>query len=260
MRIGFALNEALLLLTALAALLALAWRMRRRRDRQARKPWWVEWGAEFLGVLLLVTGCRVALADWMVVPTGSMEPTVRVGDRLLINHLAYGPRLPFVNTAIPMGQPQRGDVVVFRSWRDASEFWVKRVIALPGDEVRFVHDVVAVNGEPLSAVMVGAGERPEDQGQFLLRERSAGREHLIKLNPAIGGRLPMVEGAPHCAQDAPDAWHCTVPPGHLLVMGDNRDNSADSRVYGFLPIKEVYGRADRVLVNFSEWSRFNIPL
>ncbi len=260
MRIGFALNEALVLLTSLAALLALAWRLRRRRNPQAGKPWWVAWGAEFLGVLLLVTGCRVALADWMVVPTGSMEPTVRVGDRLLVNHLAYGPRLPFTNTAIPIGQPQRGDVVVFRSWRDASEFWVKRVIALPGDEVRFVHDVVAVNGEPMSAEMVGAGERPEDQGQFLLRERSSGREHEIKLNPVIAGRMPMSIGSPDCAQDAPDAWHCKVPAGHLLVLGDNRDNSSDSRVFGFLPMKEVYGRADRVLVNFSEPSRFNLPL
>lgn len=259
MRIGFALNEGLALLALLTGLLSAAWRWR-RSHKGAPKPWWVTWGAEFFAVIALVFGCRVALADWMVVPTGSMEPTVRVGDRLLINHLAYGPRLPFTNTALPMGEPQRGDVVVFRSWGDASEFWVKRVIGLPGDEVRFERDSAAVNGAPLEVQAVQRGQRLDDMGQWLLRERVAGREHLIKMNPALAGRLPMAVGAPLCEQDAPDAWHCTVPPGQLLVLGDNRDNSADSRVYGFLPEREVYGRADRVIFNFKEMGRFWRPL
>src|SRR5690349_15514785 len=113
--IGFALNEALAVGAVATGALSLAWwRLQRRRGAQRAKPWWVSWGAELFTVVALVFGCRVALADWMHVPSGSMEPTLRVGDVLLIDHLAYGPRLPFTNTALPLGAPRRGDVVVFR--------------------------------------------------------------------------------------------------------------------------------------------------
>ena len=101
MALGFALNEALAAATAVSGALAWAWWWRRRRNAQSPKPWWVSWGAELFTVIALVFGCRVALADWMHVPSGSMEPTLQVGDVLLINHLAYGPRLPFTNTTSP---------------------------------------------------------------------------------------------------------------------------------------------------------------
>ncbi|MED5621243.1 signal peptidase I [Ideonella sp. BN130291] len=255
MRIGFSLNEVLALLTAATALLAVLWRLR-RRARPGGKPGWLAWGADFFGVVALVFGCRVALADWKVVPTGSMEPTVRVGDVILINHLAYGPRLPFTNTALPLGRPQRGDVVVFRDPKDASGYLVKRLVGLPGDQVRFVRDVVSVNGEPLSAAVLGAGERAEDLGHWLVREQSAGRERTIKINPVLQGGMPMAVNAPDCVNEAVGEWHCKVPAGHYLMLGDNRDNSADSRVFGFVPEQELYGRADRVIFNYKELSRF----
>ena len=255
MKIGFALNEILALLTLLTGGLSLAWWYLRRHGRTC-KPWWVGWGAELFTVVALIFSCRVALADWQRVPTGSMEPTLRVGDMLLINHLAYGPRLPFTNTALPLGQPQRGDVAVFRYPLDVSTFYVKRIVAVAGDRVEFRDGIVAINGQPTQVSDLGWGEHPADRGQRLLVERVAGREHAIKLNPFVLGRLPQSIGAPDCVEQRPGTWDCTVPQGKLLAMGDNRDNSADSRSWGFLDEREVYGRVDRVLFNYLEFSRF----
>jgi signal peptidase I len=235
--------------------LTLAWSLLRRRGR-SEKPWWVHWGADFFTVIALVFTCRVALADWQRVPTGSMEPTLRVGDMLLINHLAYGPRLPFTNTAIPMGEPKRGDVAVFRYPPDVSVFYVKRIVALPGDSVVFRDGVVAVNGEALQAQDLGWGEREDDKGQRLFTETLAGLQHPIKINPFVQGRMPMGIGAPDCQNERPGAWQCTVPAGHYLALGDNRDNSSDSRVWGWVPEGDIYGRVDRVLFNYLEGNRF----
>jgi len=259
MKIGFALNELLAVLLLITGTLTLAWRLLRRRGRyraEDRKPWWVHWGADFFTVIVLVFTCRVALADWQRVPSASMEPTLRVGDMLLINHLAYGPRLPFTNTALPMGMPARGDVVVFRYPPDVSQFYVKRIVGLAGDVVQFEDGAVAVNGQPFQVQDHGWGSRADDQGQRLLTETIAGESHTIKLNPFVLGRMPMAIAAPDCVNERPGRWRCTVPAGHLLALGDNRDNSADSRAWGFVPEAEVYGRVDRVLFNYVEWSRW----
>lgn len=255
MKIGFALNEVLALLALVTGLLSLAWWRQRRRGRRD-KPWWVSWGADFFAVCALVFGCRVALADWQRVPSASMEPTLRVGDLLLINHLAYGPRLPFTNTAIEFGKPARGDIAVFRYPPDVSQFYVKRIVGLPGDRVTFRDGGVAVNGEPPKLADQGWGTHEADTGQRLLREALAGREHEIKLNPFVLGRAPMTIGEPHCRSQRAGAWECTVPAGHLLALGDNRDNSADSRAWGFVPEREIYGRVDRVLFNYLEGGRW----
>lgn len=255
MKIGLALNEVLALLLLVSGSLSLAWWAMRRRGR-TRKPWWVHWGADFFAVIALVFTCRVALADWQRVPSGSMEPTLRVGDMLLINHLAYGPRLPFTNTAIPMGRPQRGDIAVFRYPPDVSQFYVKRIAALAGDRVVFRDGLQAVNGEPVQAEDLGWGDHAADQGQRLYRERLGGREHRIKLNPFVMGRAPMAGGGDDCQSERPGAWQCTVPAGHFLAIGDNRDNSSDSRVFGFVDERELYGRVDRVLFNYLEGGRW----
>ena len=251
-----------------AAASGVCWLLARRRREQhaARKPLWVRWGAELFGVLALVLGCRVALADWPNVPTGSMEPTVRVGDYLLVNKLAYGPRLPFTNTAIEFGRPQRGDVVVFRYPLDVSILYVKRLVGLPGDVVAYSHGVVSVNGQPYHAVVEPSpAVRPEDRGQVFVHETAAGSERTIKLDARHPGALVAPQAwlsawPDACQVTAADAWRCTVPDGRYLMMGDNRDNSADSRVWGFLDHHEVYGKAVRVLVNFSDLKRAFLPL
>jgi signal peptidase I len=129
----------------------------RRAGAAPRKPWWVSFGAELYVVVGLMFSCRVAVADWPRVPSGSMEPTLRVGDYLLVNHLAYGPRLPFTNAAIEFGQPQRGDVVVFRFPLDVSQFYVKRLVGLPGDVVAFRDGAVTVNGEAFDVQVIAEG-------------------------------------------------------------------------------------------------------
>jgi signal peptidase I len=264
MQIGFSVNEVLCLLSLASGACWLAWKRRLRREPlPERKPLWVAFGAELFVVIALMFTCRVAVADWPKVPSGSMEPTLRVGDYLLVNHLAYGPRLPFTNTAIEFGQPERGDVVVFRFPLDVSEFYVKRLIGLPGDVVRFRDGVVSVNDQPPQAEQVSDGSADdtptEDRGQWLLRETLPSQQHLIKINPFVQGRLPLdlkqPELAQNCRVESASTWECTVPAGRYLMLGDNRDGSADSRVWGFLPHEQVYGKAVRVLFNLSDFKR-----
>lgn len=261
LQLGFSINEILALATLSTGSCWVAWKLRKRRlgGEPDKKPLWVSFGSELFVVVALMFTCRIAVADWPKVPSGSMEPTLRVGDYLLVNHLAYGPRLPFTNTAIEFGQPKRGDVVVFRFPADVSEFYVKRLIGLPGDVVRFERGAVSVNGAPFDVQVVSEGTdvtaAPEDRGQWLLNETAAGNSRTIKVNPFVMGRLAPSGMGADCTTEGPTTWQCTVPTGQYLMMGDNRDNSADSRVWGFLPHGQVYGKAVRVLFNLSDLSR-----
>jgi signal peptidase I len=265
LQIGFSINEILFLATLGTGICWAVWRHRLRRLAGAapqRKPLWVSFGAELFVVVALMFTCRIALADWPKVPSGSMEPTLRVGDYLLVNHLAYGPRLPFTNTAIELGQPQRGDVVVFRYPLDVSQFYVKRLVGLPGDKVSFRDGAVSINGAPIDAEMLGDGGEAaavEDRGQWLVREHAGAGARTLKINPFLQGRMTLNMDAPglaaHCTNERAGAWDCTVPAGHYMMLGDNRDNSADSRVWGFLPHEQVYGKAVRVLINFGDLKR-----
>lgn len=257
--IGFGILEILSIVTAASGLcLLLAWILRRRLA--GRRPLWVRWGAELFVVVGLVLAGRVALADWQRVPSGSMEPTLRVGDYLLVDKLAYGPRLPFTNTAFDWGEPQRGDVVVFRFPQDVSQMYVKRLVGLPGDVVRYRAGAVSVNGEPFHVdIDHGPARRPEDHGQLLVREAAAGSDRTIKVDAQHPGAhvepSAWMADRDHCQVQSRQLWTCTVPPGRYLMMGDNRDNSSDSRVWGFLDGREIYGKAARVLVNFSDLHR-----
>jgi signal peptidase I len=213
------------------------------------------WGAQilqFAAALLIVFLAKGALAEPFYVPSGSMEPTLLIGDALLASKYPYGygtASLP-IQINLPESRrvfgetPKRGDVVVFRWPGDSSQAWVKRVVGLPGDRVQMRQGQLFINDHAASLTPDGTGEAEDDNGGVepayrYIETLPGGVAHLIfKLRD--NGRL----------DNTPEV---TVPPGHLFVMGDNRDNSADSRVpvrdggVGLLPIDNLIGRADAVV-------------
>lgn len=178
---------------------------------------------QLLWFIALMLCFRSSFADWYDVPTGSMKPTIVEGDRILVNKMAYRLDLPFTDISLmKTGEPQRGEIVVFNS-KAAENRLVKRVVGLPGDVVSLNRNRLTINGKQLTYRST----------EVMLTEAIDGNTHTIQLAPPTTSRHtfgPVV-----------------VPEGHILVLGDNRNHSADSRYYGFIPQEELVGRASRVL-------------
>lgn len=186
----------------------------------------------FIGLMLVF---RSAVADWNTVPTGSMKPTIVEGDRILVDKMAYDLRFPFTNISmLKLADPQRGDIVIFDS-KVSDIRLVKRVIGLPGDTVAMKDNVLNINGKTLNYQTVSSLDKSEDL---------FGLAHQIRTHPN-GSRLSSFQGV-------------KVPQGHYLVLGDNRDNSADSRVIGFVPRNEIVGRSKTVVMSFN-YDNYYIP-
>jgi signal peptidase I len=218
----------------------------------ARAREWVRSIIQFALVLAVLTAAKIAIAEPYYVPSGSMEPTLLIGDELLATKYAYGysaASLP-ASTVLPTTErilgalPERGDIVVFRSPGDRSQFWVKRVIGLPGDRIALHAGRVWINGSPMPVRADGTGEMEIDNGSTAQAPRfietlPGGREHAI---------FKITRDGPY-----DDMREVTVPPGHVFVMGDNRDNSADSRVpvadggVGMLPTGNLVGRVNTLV-------------
>lgn len=191
----------------------------------------------FIGFLLLLFIFRGAIADWNPVPTGSMKPTILEGDVIFVNKMAYSIRLPFTDISlVEYGQPERGDIVVFNS-EAANKRMVKRVIGLPGDKIALRGNRLYINDQSAEYEPAEiAGLRMEDSEEgFYLFEEDLMPEHLIQIKPTLStlGTIKPV----------------TVPENHYFVMGDNRDNSADSRYYGFVPEEEIIGKATNIILS-----------
>lgn len=210
---------------------------------------------EYRGLLLFISLMfvfRSVVADWNTVPTGSMQPTIVEGDRIWVDKMAYDLRIPFTHISVwHRGEPQRGDIVVFDSAR-ADKRMVKRVIGLPGDVVAMVNNRLSINGMPLDYAPDHAITGIE--GSLAFDEQLPERDHPIYLRP--GERTPLSNFGP-----------VQVPEGQFLVLGDNRDRSADSRVYGFIPRNEIVGRSRSVVMSLDyddyylpRSERFLIPL
>ena len=231
----------------------------RLRDEKLRQPWWLEYTASFFPVILAVFVVRSFVVEPFKIPSGSMVPTLLVGDFILVNKYEYGLRLPIVNTKVTDGKPlSRGDVVVFRYPKDESVDYIKRVIGLPGDTVAYEDKKLTINGKPVPETPLPDyfdDERIGYAKQF--EEDLDGRKNRILNNPAVPPFIVGAEDFPYrdnCKYDARGVT-CKVPPGNYFMMGDNRDNSADSRYWGFAPDKNIVGRAFFIWMNFSNLKR-----
>ncbi|KQQ97125.1 signal peptidase I [Massilia sp. Leaf139] len=193
----------------------------------------------FILFMLLFGVFRTAVADWNPIPSASMRPNLLEGDVVFVNRLAFNVKVPLTDHVITeTGEPQRGDVVTFSSPRDGTRL-IKRLIALPGDVVEMRDEVLVINGQPARYDSVQQVTEPLGAAQvpaLRLVEHSDGRTRRVQLIPRID--TPLRDFGP-----------VTVPPGQYMMLGDNRDNSIDSRYYGFVPRNLLIGRAERVLVS-----------
>jgi len=249
----------LLVVTGLVWLLDIAF-LRKRRARDAKEPWWVEYSVSFFPVILIVFLLRSFLVEPFKIPSSSMVPTLLVGDFILVNKFTYGVRLPVLNRkVVELGNPQRGDVMVFRYPEDPSLDYIKRVVGLPGDRIEYRNKRLTINGTPVPVRQIDdylSRERMQFSRRYI--ETLGGVEHEILLDedaPALmtpGRSFPF---ASNCNYNS-SGLTCTVPAGHYFMMGDNRDNSSDSRVWGFVPDENIVGKAFFIWLNLNELGRF----
>ncbi|HLU15977.1 MAG TPA: signal peptidase I [Burkholderiaceae bacterium] len=228
-------------------------------DKANRAPWWIEYGVSFFPVILFVFVLRSFVVEPFRIPSGSMLPTLQNGDLILVNKFQYGIRLPVLDKKIvEVGQPQRGDVVVFRYPVDPSVDYIKRVVGVPGDVVQYRNKVLSINDVPIEQTRNGDYFEP-DRGVYISRytEQLGKQPHDILLNRRAGQQFMAISDFPfreNC--DYSNAGvRCVVPDGHYFTMGDNRDNSLDSRYWGFVPDENIVGRAFFIWMNFSAPSR-----
>lgn len=220
------------------------------RTDAVRDPIIVEYARSFFPVLLVVLVLRSFLVEPFRIPSESMLPTLEVGDFIVVNKFSYGVRLPVTNTQlIEFDDPERGEVVVFRYPRRPSVNYIKRIVGLPGDTVAYYNRRVFVNGDPVPLDRVGEyvppGSGPMETTLLEFRERLGDVMHSVLLDP--GARSPEGE--------------FVVPEGHYFVLGDNRDHSNDSRVWGYVPEENLVGRAEMIWMHWDwngggpDWSR-----
>lgn len=229
------------------------------RQALLQQPWWLDWTAGLFPVILAVFVLRSFLFEPFKIPSGSMIPTLHVGDLILVNKFHYGVRLPVVNTKIIDNHaPERGDVMVFRYPPQPTLDYIKRVVGVPGDEVAYLNKRLTINGQA-----VETQAQPEFFDADSLRYSQQWRETLGErrynvLNdegrPAFVGGASEFPGREGCHYSA-EGVVCKVPAGHYFMMGDNRDNSLDSRYWGFVPESHIVGKAFFVWMNFGNLGR-----
>ena len=229
------------------------------KARLLQQPWWLDWTAGLFPVIAVVFVLRSFLFEPFKIPSGSMSPTLQVGDLILVNKFHYGIRLPVINKKIiPNHDPQRGDVMVFHYPINPQVDYIKRVVGVPGDEVSYLNKQLRINGQPVP-------ETP--QPDYYVDERHVyehafeedlnGVKHRILIDPDRPAGVTPFNGFPfkdNCQYSA-EGVVCKVPAGQYFMMGDHRDDSQDSRYWGFVPDENIVGRAFFVWMNFGDLGR-----
>ena len=227
--------------------------------RLIMQPWWLDWTAGLFPVIIVVFLLRSFLFEPFKIPSGSMIPTLLINDLILVNKFHYGVRLPVINTKILNNHsPQRGDVMVFRYPPKPSLDYIKRVVGVPGDEVAYLNKKLTINGQALQKTSL-PDFFDEDTMRYARQFSEVTGNHSYRLlnddeRPAF---IPGTEDFPfkqNCRYSS-EGVVCKVPEGQYFMMGDNRDNSLDSRYWGFVPEKNIVGKAFFVWMNFGNLKR-----
>ena len=240
------------------------------KERLIMQPWWLDWTAGLFPVIAVVFILRSFLFEPFKIPSGSMIPTLWVGDLILVNKFHYGVRLPVINLKITDGYPvERGDVMVFRYPPKPNLDYIKRVIGLPGDEIAYLNKQLTINGQPAPKTPL-PDFFEEDSLRYIkqfeeripLGDKAEASVTSVRLHRLLNDadRPAFVPGADefifkdNCRYTV-EGVTCKVPEGHYFMMGDNRDNSLDSRYWGFVPEKNIVGKAFFVWMNFGNLKR-----
>lgn len=195
---------------------------------------------QFIVFILLMSIFRSAVADWYTVPTGSMKPTIKEGDRIIVDKMAYDLKIPFTQVSlVALREPQRGDIVVFESFA-ANNRLIKRMIGLPGDTIEMRDEKLFINGKALKYQLFN-----QNTDQLFVTEQLDSINHIVRIDQNKSNQLSSFSSI-------------IVPKDHYLVLGDNRRNSSDSRVYGFVPRHEIKGKATTIAFSIN-YDNFYLP-
>ncbi len=229
-----------------------------RKRKLANLPLWVEYSRSFFPILLLVLVIRSFLFEPFRIPSGSLMPTLVVGDFILTNKFSYGIRLPVLHKKVfTMNEPQRGDIAVFRYPSDPRIDYIKRIVGIPGDRLSYIDKVLYINDQPAEQItegysIINSGDAPSPTWQVVKKQENLmGIKHGIYQRPAAPPR---------------DFYDVVVPEGHYFMMGDNRDDSGDSRSWGFVSEKALIGQAIRVWFSWDNlkyqvrWNRIGMRI
>ncbi len=232
----------------------------KKRAAGADEPVLVEYAKSFFPVILVVFFVRSFIVEPFKIPSGSMMPTLLAGDFILVNKFTYGLRVPILNnTFLPVSKPSRGDVIVFHYPPNPSIDYIKRVVGLPGDKISYQDKHLTINGQPINEEDAGyyeyvmSGLNIVQARQY--HEQLGDKKHDILVHDVLGSYDADTIGAAFA-----DGKDVTVPDGHYLAMGDNRDNSSDSRVWGFVPEQNLVGKAFFIWMNFDQGSRIGTKI
>lgn len=240
---------------------------RHNRSPEAVEPWWIEYPKSFFPVILIVFCLRSFLVEPFKIPSGSMIPTLLVGDFILVNKYTYGIRVPVINLKIiDINEPERGEVLVFRYPENPSMDYIKRIIGVPGDLVTYRNKQLITNGVPVRLESTGEYTYVESGLSYVYSQgytEFISEGHTIIVDPDMPSiQISGVQQFPYsenCSYGDSE-FTCRVPAGHYFVMGDNRDSSSDSRYWGFVPERNIVGKAFMIWWNFNDLGRIGLNI